>query len=206
MPLSKNKGLDQAELKDIRPIVMRSHVAKILEKAIMAKVAAVAPHLLQTRIYQTWFKEGTSTATHVSRLLSQIHPGQGKRRRSYAALIDLKKALYTVNMEKLWEILLKKCKNEEDQTLALLIIKMYQRSQVLIGKHSFSAELGVVQGGVLSPMLFNVYLEEALSTTSKLREMVNRGDLLAFADDMLILTNSKAEMTQAIQELESLTP
>ena len=36
--------------------------------------------------------------------------------------------------------------------------------------------------------------------------MVNRGDLLAFADEMLILTNSKAEMTQAIQEIESLTP
>ena len=46
MPLSKNKELDQAELKDIQPIVVRSHVAKILEKAIMAKVAAVAPHLL----------------------------------------------------------------------------------------------------------------------------------------------------------------
>ena len=53
-------------------------------------------------------------------------------------------------------------------------------------------------------MLFNVNLEEALGETSKLREMVNRGDLLAFADDMLILTNSKAEMTQAIQELEGL--
>ena len=35
--------------------------------------------------------------------------------------------------------------------------------------------------------------------------MVNRGDLLAFADDMLILSNSKAEMAQAIQELESLS-
>ena len=46
VPLSKNKGKDQAELKDIRPIVVRSHVAKILEKAIMAKVAALAPHLL----------------------------------------------------------------------------------------------------------------------------------------------------------------
>ena len=34
--------------------------------------------------------------------------------------------------------------------------------------------------------------------------MVNRGDLLAFADDMLILTNSKAEMTQAIEELDNL--
>jgi hypothetical protein len=51
VPLSKNKGKDQAELKDIRPIVVRSHVAKIMEKAIMAKVAAEAPHLLQTRIY-----------------------------------------------------------------------------------------------------------------------------------------------------------
>ena len=70
VPLSKNKGKDQAELKDIRPIVVRSHLAKILEKAIMAKVAVVAPHLLQTRIYQTGFKEGTSTATHVSRLLT----------------------------------------------------------------------------------------------------------------------------------------
>jgi hypothetical protein len=75
VPLSKNKGKDQAELKDIRPIVVRSHLAKILEKAIMAKVAALAPHLLQTRIYQTGFKEGTSTATQVSRLLTQIHPG-----------------------------------------------------------------------------------------------------------------------------------
>ena len=53
-------------------------------------------------------------------------------------------------------------------------------------------------------MLFNLYLEEALWETQKLREMVNRGDLLAFADDMLILINSKAEMAQAIQELESL--
>jgi hypothetical protein len=34
--------------------------------------------------------------------------------------------------------------------------------------------------------------------------MVNRGDLLAFADDMLILTNSQAEMKQAIQELDNL--
>ena len=48
-------------------------------------------------------------------------------------------------------------------------------------------------------MLFNVYLEEALGTTQKLREMVNRGDLLAFTDDILIMTNSKAEMTKAIQ-------
>ena len=35
--------------------------------------------------------------------------------------------------------------------------------------------------------------------------MISRGDLLAFADDILILTNSKAEMAQAIQELDNLS-
>ena len=54
-------------------------------------------------------------------------------------------------------------------------------------------------------MLFNVYLEEALGQTQKLRDMVNRGDLLAFADDMLILTNSKAKMTQALNKLDGLS-
>ena len=46
MPVSKKKGMDQAELKNIRPIVVRSHVEKMLKKAIMAKVGALAPHLL----------------------------------------------------------------------------------------------------------------------------------------------------------------
>ena len=54
MPLSKNKGKDKAELNDIRPIVVRSHVAKILEKAIMAKVAAVTPKLQNPSIYQSF--------------------------------------------------------------------------------------------------------------------------------------------------------
>ena len=176
-----------------------------MEKAIMAKIAALAPHLLHTKMYQTGFKEGTSTAAHVTKLLTQIHPGQGRKKRNYAALIDLQKAYDTVNREKLWRILGSRCRNETDHALALLIIKMYQKSQVVIGKHTFTVDLGVVQGGVLSPMLFNVYLEEALSTNAKLQEMVRRGDLLAFADDMLVLTDSKAEMTQAIKELDHLS-
>ena len=42
---------------------------------------------------------------------------------------------------------------------------------------------------MLSPMLFNVYFEEALNSNAKLLAMRRRGDFLAFADDMLILTN-----------------
>ena len=57
--------------------------------------------------------------------MQQIHPGQGRKKRQYAALIDLQKAYDTVNHEKLWRILNGRCRNETDQTLAMLIIKMY---------------------------------------------------------------------------------
>ena len=46
-----------------------------------------------------------------------------------------------------------------------------------------NAEMGLPQGSILSPVLFNVYLEEALKSSSKLEEVRKRGDLLAFADD-----------------------
>ena len=80
-----------------------------------------------------------------------------------------------------------------------LLTKLYWESTICIGENKFNAERGVVKGTVLSPMLFNVYLEEALNSSKKLSEMRKRGDLLAFADDMLILTNCKAELTEAIQ-------
>jgi hypothetical protein len=54
--------------------------------------------------------------------------------------------------------------------------------------------MGLPQGSILSPVLFNVYLEEALKSSSKLEDLRRRRDLLAFADDMLVMSNSKPEV------------
>ena len=53
-------------------------------------------------------------------------------------------------------------------------------------------------------MLFNVYLEEAIKSSSKLESTRKRGDLLAFADDMLVMTYSKGELSFIINELDKL--
>ena len=64
--------------------------------------------------------------------------------------------------------------------------------------------MGLPQGSVLSPVLFNVYLEEAIKSSKKLDEVRSRGDLLAFADNMLVMSNSQVEIEQIINELTSL--
>ena len=66
------------------------------------------------------------------------------------------------------------------------------------------AEMGLPQGSILSPVLFNVYLEEALKTSNKLEKVRKRGDLLAFADDMLVISNSKTEVEIIVGELANL--
>ena len=57
-----------------------------------------------------------------------------------------------------------------------------------------NAEMGLQQGSILSPVFFNLYLEEALKSSRKLEDMKRRGDLQAFADDMLVMSNSQPEI------------
>ena len=71
---------------DIRPIVVRSHLSKIMEKAILSKIEKECLHLISSKIYQTGFKEGKSTAIHASRLLNEVH---GNKKRKFNLLIDL---------------------------------------------------------------------------------------------------------------------
>jgi hypothetical protein len=83
-------------------------------------------------------------------------------------------------------------------------MKLHSDSTIQVGTHSINAEMGLPQGSVLSPVLFNVYLEEALKSSLKLEEVRKRGDLLAFADDMLVMTNNQSELTMIIDELRKL--
>jgi hypothetical protein len=44
-----------------------------MEKAILERIKTAYPHLIASKVYQTGFKEGKSTAIHASRLLNEVH-------------------------------------------------------------------------------------------------------------------------------------
>jgi hypothetical protein len=106
VPLQKTFTKGPCALDEIRPIVVRSHLSKIMEKAILERIKTQFPHLIASKVYQTGFKEGKSTAIHASRLLNEAH---GVRKRKFNLLVDLQKAYDSVDRVILWKLLKQRC-------------------------------------------------------------------------------------------------
>ena len=50
-PLQKTSTKGTVALDEIRPIVVRSHILKIMEKAILVKVNESCPHIIESKLY-----------------------------------------------------------------------------------------------------------------------------------------------------------
>ena len=61
-------------------------MSKIMEKAILERIKSTCPYIISSKVYQTGFKDGKSTAINASRLLNEVH---GLRKRKFNLLIDL---------------------------------------------------------------------------------------------------------------------
>ena len=110
--------------------MVRSHISKIMEKAILQKIKTTCPHLIDTKVYQTGFKEGKSTAIHASRLLHEVH---GRNKRKFYMLIDLQKAYDSVDREILWKLLKDRCQDDDQRQIVDLIIKLHRQSKSKLG-------------------------------------------------------------------------
>ena len=51
VPLQKTATMGPVALNEIRPIVIRSHISKIMEKAILAKINDGYLHLIESKMY-----------------------------------------------------------------------------------------------------------------------------------------------------------
>lgn len=111
----------------------------------------------------------------------------------WAVDMDLEKFFDTVNHSRLIRKLSARIK---DGRVLSLITRML-KSGVLIDGKVVKTEVGLMQGGPLSPLLANIYLDELD------KELEARGHRFArYADDLIILCRSKRA---ALRTLDSVT-
>jgi hypothetical protein len=160
IPLLKpGKPADQGS--SYRPISLLSPVAKTLESILLPEITAAIPFAN----HQHGFRKGRSTLTALQSISNHITQGLNKKKpvdRTIAVAIDLSKAFDTVNHE----ILLKDIEELDLNNHIKRFLNAYLRGrQTFVEFRGATSKFrkmkqGVPQGGVLSPVLFNLYMSK----------------------------------------------
>ena len=191
IPKNKKKSLNDSD--NYRGIALSNVVGKLYDWILLMN----HEHIFRSSDMQFGFKEDHSTTMYSYVVQETIQYYSNNNSSVYVTLLDASKAFDRVNYVKLFELLMSRgiC-----PLTARFLLNMYTNQQIRIkwGKHitnSFSVSNGVKQGGVLSPILFSVYMDELLQRFKNSKIGCHIGHIyvgaLAYADDVTLLTPNR---------------
>jgi group II intron reverse transcriptase/maturase len=164
-------------------------IPTVVDRVIQQAIAQVLTPLYEPQFseHSYGFRPKRNAHQALKKCKEYITDGYG-----YAVDLDLEKFFDKVNHSKLIEILSRTVKDGR----VVSLIHKYLNSGVQMGANFELSELGVPQGGPLSPLLSNVMLNELD------KELERRGHkFVRYADDMVILCRSKRSAERVMSTL-----
>ena len=193
IPIVKNKLKPATESDNYRPIAIATAMSKIFELIVLNK----CEHQLSTTPNQFGFKKDHSTELCIYSLKEVINYYNSNGSPVFVCFLDISKAFDRVNFHKLFSKMLQK-------SVPVYIVKLiafwYTKQNLMIrwgNKYSdpFTVCNGIKQGGLLSPYLFNLYIDNLSKQLNRTGvgclagvQLINH---LSYADDMVLLAPSK---------------
>jgi len=149
--------------------------------------------------YQFGFIPGQSVFSNLTFVVSWVRDKVTTGQRCFGVFIDLKSAYNTVNRTKLEAIL--RGRQIFDPDMLNLLFAVYERIEIVHGSHSFRPQDGLIQGSILAPQFFDIYLDEWVK--KELKPLLLEGESIsAYADDMVILLRSVDQVKRVTGSLE----
>ena len=185
IPIPKGNG-------EFRPISLTSCLCKMMERLVHGRLMYIIGDQLSSNLFG--FIKGKSTANCVMKVMSNTDA-------ACRVFVDLKGAFDRANKDVILEELI----NKGVCGKLLKWIHSYlsdRRGKVwLQGGESdeMDLELGTPQGGVLSPLLFNILMDKIA------RHNFTEGtQIMIYADDIILQCKYESTMQMALEELQSL--
>jgi hypothetical protein len=148
---------------------------------------------------QTGFVPKMGIQVNLIRALYWIKTATDEKCNKYGLFIDFANAYNTVPHELLFKKLReKKCLDEEEIDY---LEALYNHYRIRIGSRIITYNKGVAQGSILSPALFNIFVEDLVEKLSKELNL-HVEDILLYADDILLLCDSPEQVRKCIQIVE----
>jgi ribonuclease HI len=175
------------EPKAFRPICLTSFVLKTLERVIGWHLREVGLGETAMHNNQHAYRSGRSTETALHQLVGKVERSLDEGRFALAAFMDIEGAFSKVPVGSLMRGL---DDFEVDESIKRFVGAMLRDRTVtatLLGvERSKTIGRGTPQGGVLSPLLWNMMINELLRVIGKLQIPVH---IQAYADDVTILAS-----------------
>ena len=203
-----HKGASKSDPNNYRGISIMSCLGKLFFSVLNTRLIEYLKSKNLNTDFQIGFASGSRPADHILTLktISDKYFGAGKK--VYSCFVDFKKAFDTVWRDGLMYKLLKA---GISGPFGKLIQTLYNKSDVSIKLPSgltdpFTATVGVKQGCVLSPTLFNIFINDIPEQFDMSCDPVTLHDLkincLLFADDIVLVSETKEGLENCLKTLQ----
>uniref|UniRef100_A0A1Y1M0F5 Reverse transcriptase domain-containing protein n=2 Tax=Photinus pyralis TaxID=7054 RepID=A0A1Y1M0F5_PHOPY len=201
IPLFK-KG-DSRDCSNYRGITILSVVSKVYEHIMEARLRTqIEEQLADT---QSGFRKGRSVQDHIFSIKQMIEKSKMQNSEIYMAFLDLEKAFDRVPRSVIWKSLTQR---KVSAKLIEGIKGLYENNKSYVRKNNrqsttFEISEGLRQGGVLSPILFLLIMDDIIKATATRTKKVHIGtnklipvnvSECAFADDVMICAAKEKDL------------
>jgi group II intron reverse transcriptase/maturase len=173
---------------DRRPLGIPTIRDRVVQQALLNRMEKIFESKFKDCSYG--FRPGRSTLEAISKVEEYLKAGN-----CWVVEIDIEKFFDTVNHELLIDFV-----NEEiADGRVLRLIRAFLKAGVMEEAQILKQERGTPQGGVISPILANIYLH-------MYDEMMMQGGykIVRYADDVVILCQSREEAEEALRRTEDI--
>jgi hypothetical protein len=189
------------DVNNIRGIAVNSIIIKLMERLLLKDLKKEINQKQLICKEQIGFMEGLGCEVNLLRLRQRCNDVKEVNKGFIKAIIfiDLKNAYDTVAHN----ILFNKLEKMNIRPRLIRVLKaLYSsaRISVDINDSSINVNRGVLQGSILSPFLFNLYINDLIKEIKKVAF-----EVLAYADDIAIVCSCEKEINLAIDAVERWT-
>jgi hypothetical protein len=201
------KKKEVAEPSDFRPISISPVIVRLFHKVLAKRITLAA----DLDVRQRGFLPVDGCAENIMILESAIHETKNLKRSAYIVTLDIKNAFGSVSHEAILKAL--ECSGAPG-LLVDYVRDLYEnfKTEVKYGREAIKTPInrGVLQGDPMSPILFNLVIDQILRA---LPESVGinlsaevRANAMGFADDMVLMAATEVGIRALTQCIDQVSP